>query len=344
MTPSPSAQDNANVAGRTDRTALREEANHAPARRTGKAQRGAISLAWEAFGHPGDPVVLMIAGMAQQRIAWPDALCEAIAAEGYHVVRYDNRDVGESSWTPGPPPPTLGKRYVQAMFGRRQHIPVGPGREALYDLDDLASDAVGLLDALEVDAAHVVGFSMGGMIAQLLAATRPERVHTLTSIMSSPNEPSLPKPRPRVLMNLLKKPPANDPDTLAAASADMWALIGSPAYPTSREERVAAAHRSFARGLNKTGLAHHMMAILATGGFAERLPRISAPTLVLHGDADPLVRVEGGRLSAARIPRARLRVIRGMGHDFPAQLVPTLASAITGHMNGTRLGAEENLR
>jgi pimeloyl-ACP methyl ester carboxylesterase len=153
--------------------------------------------------------------------------------------------------------------------------------------------------------------------------------------MSSPNEPALPKPRARVLMNLLKKPPATDPDTLAQASADMWALIGSPAYPTSREERVAAAHRSFERGLNPTGLAHHMMAILATGGFAHRLPRIQAPALVLHGDADPLVRVEGGRLSAARIPRARLRVIRGMGHDFPSQLVPTLANAITGHMDAS---------
>ena len=298
----------------------------------GFAHSNGVRLAYEQFGDADAPALLMIAGMAQQRIAWPDALCEGLAAAGYRVIRYDNRDVGQSTWTPGAPPPTLGKRYVQAMLGRRQDIPVGPGREAQYDLDELARDAVGLLDALEVERAHVVGFSMGGMIAQLAASEHPGRVQSLTSIMSSPNEPSLPKPKARVLMNLLKAPPATDPDTLAEASADMWALIGSPAYPTPREERVAAAHRSFARGLNKTGLAHHMMAILATGGFAHRLPRVQAPTLVLHGDADPLVRVDGGRLTAARIPRARLRVIRGMGHDFPSQLVPTLTSAITGHI------------
>jgi len=305
------------------------------ARSEGVAQSNGIRLAYEEFGDADAPALLMISGMSLQRIAWPDALCTALAEAGYRVIRFDNRDVGASSWTLGPPPPTLGKRYLQGILGRELRIPVGPGKEAQYDLHDLALDAVGLLDALGIERAHFVGFSMGGMIAQLIAAEHSARVLTLTSIMSSPNERTLRKPTPRVLMNLLKPPPAMDPDALALANAKMWKLIGSPAYPTPRDELIAATHRSLARGMSKTGLAHHLMAILATGGFAHRLHKVQAPTLVLHGAADPLVRVEGGQLSAKLIPKARLRVIPGMGHDFPAQLVPTLASAITGHLRQT---------
>lgn len=302
------------------------------ARTEGIAESNGVNLAYEEFGEASAPAVLMIAGMSLQRIAWPDALCIALADAGYRVIRFDNRDVGASSWTMGPPPPTLGKRYLQAIMGRELNLRVGPDGEAQYDLHVLALDAVGLLDALHIERAHFVGFSMGGMIAQLVAAEHRERVLSLTSIMSSPNERTLPKPTPRVLLNLLKPPPAMDPDSLALANAKMWELIGSPAYPTPREELIAATHRSLARGMSPTGLAHHLMAILATGGFAHRLPKVQAPTLIVHGDSDPLVRVAGGRLSAQLIPKARLRVIRGMGHDFPAQLVPTLASAITHHL------------
>lgn len=302
------------------------------ARTEGIAESNGVQLAYEEFGQADAPPLLLIAGMSLQRIAWPDALCVALADAGYRVIRFDNRDVGASSWTPGPPPPTLGKRYLQAILGRPLSVSVGPGKEAQYDLHDLALDAVGLLDALHIDRAHFIGFSMGGMISQLVAAEHPTRVISLTSIMSSPNEPSLPKPTARVLLNLLKPPPAMDPSRLAEANADMWTLIGSPAYPTPREELIAATHRSLARGMSPTGLAHHLMAILATGGFAHRLPKVQAPTLILHGDADPLVRVQGGAMSAELIPKARLRVIRGMGHDFPAQLVPTLASAIRSHL------------
>ena len=302
------------------------------ARTEGIAESNGVNLAYEEFGEATAPAVLMIAGMSLQRIAWPDALCEALADAGYRVIRFDNRDVGASSWTMGPPPPTLPKRYLQAILGRPLSVSVGPGKEAQYDLHVLALDAVGLLDALQIERAHFVGFSMGGMIAQLVAATYPERVLSLTSIMSSPNEPSLPKPTPRVLLQLMKPLPGMDPDKLATANADMWTLIGSPAYPTPRDELIASTHRVLARGMSEAGLAHHLMAILATGGFADRLPKVRAPTLILHGSADPLVRVQGGALSAQLIPKARLRVIRGMGHDFPAQLVPTLASAISSHL------------
>ncbi|MBK7775459.1 MAG: alpha/beta hydrolase [Sandaracinaceae bacterium] len=305
------------------------------ARTEGFAESNGVRLAYEEFGDPAAPALLMIAGMSLQRIAWPDALCSALAHAGYRVIRFDNRDVGASSWTAGPPPPTLGKRYLQGILGRELSIRVGPGEEAQYDLHTLALDAVGLLDALQIERAHFVGFSMGGMISQLVAADHAARVSSLTSIMSSPNERTLPKPTPRVLLNLLKPPPAMDPDSLALANAKMWEMIGSPAYPTPREELIAQTHRSLARGMSQTGLAHHLMAILATGGFGNRLHKVQAPALILHGDADPLVRVEGGRLSAQLIPKARLRVIRGMGHDFPAQLVPTLAGAITSHLQQT---------
>ena len=290
-----------------------------------------MRLAYEQFGDQSAPALLMIAGMAQQRIAWPDALCEGLAAEGYRVIRYDNRDIGESTWTPGPPPRTLGKRYVQAMLGRRQNISVGPGKEAHYDLDVLASDAVGLLDALEIERAHVVGFSMGGMIAQLAAAEHPARVESLTSIMSSPNEPSLPKPKARVLMNLLKAPPATDPDPLAEASADMWALIGSPAYPPDETELRERLRMVYRRNYCPGGTARQLAAIASCGGRVSELKTIIAPALVIHGNDDPLVPVAAGIDTASHIPGAKLELIDGMGHDLPQPLWSRFIELISDH-------------
>ncbi len=298
----------------------------------GIVESNGIRLAYEQFGRVGDPAVVLVAGMSLQRIAWPEALCRAIADAGFRVIRFDNRDVGHSSWTSGPPPPTLGRRYLQAITGRTLSISVGPGQEADYDLREMSRDAVGLLDALGIARAHFVGFSMGGMIAQLTAADHPTRVRSLPSIMSGPNEPALPKPTLPVLANLLKPPPADDRLSLAQSSAEMWQRIGSPSYPTPLEDLRDQALRAMDRGLNKTSLARHMMAILATGGFAARLKHVEAPTLILHGAADPLVRVESGRMSAACIPRARLRVIPGMGHDFPKLLLPTLGESIHAHL------------
>lgn len=282
-----------------------------------------ISLEYEAYGDPANPALLLIMGLGAQLTLWPIELVEALVARGYHVIRYDNRDIGLSTKFTDHGVPNIRKVALMRLLGLRPKLP--------YRLTDMAADAVGLLDALGIDRAHMVGASMGGMIAQLVAATYPDRTLSLTSIMSTSGNRRLPPPRPEAFKALTTPPPPNAtleqmiPHVMRIARA-----IGSPAYPAPEDRLIERITRDFHRSFHPTGSARQLAAIVDDGCRRKRLKTITAPTLVIHGSDDPLVRIEGGRDTAAHIPGARLHEIPGMGHDLPLELVDEVADAIAG--------------
>lgn len=282
-----------------------------------------ISLEVERYGDPTNPPLLLIMGLGAQLTLWPIELVEALVARGYHVIRYDNRDIGLSTKFTEHGVPNVRKVLLMRLFGLRPKLP--------YRLTDMAADAVALLDALGIAKAHIVGASMGGMIAQLVAATYPERTLSLTSIMSTTGNRRVPPARPEAFKALTTSPPANA--TLADMIPHVTRIaraIGSPAYPTPEDRLVERITRDFERSFHPTGAGRQLAAIIDDGCRRSRLKNVTAPSLVIHGVADPLVRVEGGRDTAAHIPGARLHEIPGMGHDLPLELVDEVADAITG--------------
>lgn len=282
-----------------------------------------ISLEVERYGDPTNPPLLLIMGLGAQLTLWPIELVEALVARGYHVIRYDNRDIGLSTKFTEHGVPNVRKVVLMRLFGLRPKLP--------YRLTDMAADAVALLDALGIAKAHIVGASMGGMIAQLVAATYPERTLSLTSIMSTTGNRRVPPARPEAFKALTNPPPANA--TLADMIPHVTRIaraIGSPAYPTPEDRLVERITRDFERSFHPTGAGRQLAAIIDDGCRRSRLKNVSAPSLVIHGVDDPLVRVEGGRDTAAHIPGARLHEIPGMGHDLPLELVDEVADAITG--------------
>lgn len=295
-----------------------------------RAQANGIELEYETFGPDTAPPVLLIMGLGAQLTVWPTELCEALVARGYRVIRHDNRDVGLSTKFEGAVAPAL-PEIVQALrAGQAPKVP--------YTLDDMAADAVGLLDALGVGKAHIVGASMGGMIAQLVAANHPERVLSLTSIMSSTGNPALPPATPEAMAVLTGRPEGTDIDALVAFGMKSARVIGSPAYPAEEAALEERTRRNILRSNYPAGFARQMAAIYASGDRRPKLASIVAPTLVIHGTADPLVPPEGGRDTAANIPGAELLEIEGMGHDLPLPLVDRIADAIDGVAK--RAGAE----
>ncbi len=284
----------------------------------------------EEFGGHDAPAVLLVMGLAMPAAAWPDEFIERLLQHGLRVVRFDNRDVGGSSRVRAPR-----MQSVQAAMGRAlMRLPV----HAPYTLDDMARDSVGILDVLGIRRAHVVGASMGGMIAQVIAARYPERVATLTSIMSSSGNPS---PRvalgnPWALRTLLRRPGRLDNvDAITDHLMHVFGVIGSPGYRP--EPHVARAHirRVAERGYDPRGAERQLLAILASGDRRALLARITAPTLVIHGADDPLVPLAAGIDTARHIPRAQLKIIPGMGHDFAPALQPMLADSIAAHIRQT---------
>jgi pimeloyl-ACP methyl ester carboxylesterase len=272
------------------------------------ARANGLDIAYETFGRDTDPPLVLIMGLAAQMIFWDDAFCEQLARRGFFVVRFDNRDVGQSTKVDH-----LGKPNVldlmQALQQRR--APSAP-----YGLADMADDTLGLMDALGLESAHVCGASMGGMIAQVLALRHPDRVRSLTSIMSSTGDPSLPQAGPPVLA-LLLQPAPRDQASYLDYSVQLWRTIGSPGFPfdeTAVRERAALA---WERGLHPAGVLRQLLAILADGSRRERLRSLKVPALVIHGEDDPLVPIAGGEDTAASIPNARFVRIAGMGHDLP---------------------------
>jgi pimeloyl-ACP methyl ester carboxylesterase len=275
---------------------------------------GDVELCYEIFGDPEAPAMLLTMGLATQMLGWHEDFCEALAERGFHVIRFDNRDVGRSQRMDGPVP-----SLVQLL--RRDR------RAASYTLDDMAGDGVGLLDHLGIESAHVVGASMGGMIAQTMAARYPDRVLSLVSWMSNTGARWSGQPSPLIWPVLVKKPPRGR-DAYIEHAVRVFSKIGSPGFERDVEDLRRIAGMSFDRGLNPAAGARQLAAIIHSGDRTPLLRTITAPTLVIHGSKDPMVPPSGGRATARAIPGARLLIIEGMGHDMPRPVWPRLLDAI----------------
>jgi pimeloyl-ACP methyl ester carboxylesterase len=296
-----------------------------------RVRSNGIELEVETFGDPGDPAIVLIMGLATQLVHWPLRFCERLAAAGHYVVRFDNRDVGLSTSISAGGRPSIPKAWLRARLGLRD--------QPAYTLSDMAEDVRGLLDALDIERAHVVGLSMGGMIAQILAAAHPERLRALTLMMTSSGARGLPGPSLRIQKQMITRPESRAREALIAHSQRTWRLIGSPAYPPPEDELQARLAAAIDRAYTPAGVLRQMHAIIASGSRVKLLPLISTPTLVLHGEADPLVPVAAGRDLARRIPGARLLTLPGWGHDLPTPLLPRLADEILRHDPATSLQA-----
>jgi len=286
------------------------------------ARANGLELCYDTFGDPQAPPLLLIMGLAAQMIAWDDEFCAALAARGYRVIRFDNRDIGLSTRLDGAGLPDVQAAFMAAMQGRPVTAP--------YLLSDMAADVVGLLDALAIGTAHVVGASMGGAIAQTLAIEHPQRLRTLTSIMATTGAPDLPPPTPEALAILFKPTPTDQAGYLASY-LQTWQVLRGPGFPLDDARDLERAGQNFARGLNPPGVARQLMAILASGSRREALRAVSVPTLVIHGRADPLVPLACGVDTAQAVPGAELLVIDGMGHALPITMWPRIIDAIARH-------------
>ena len=276
-----------------------------------------VSLCYETFGDPEDPPILLIMGLATQMIAWHEDFCTELAERGFYVVRFDNRDIGRSTHFDFSPP------SVKQMLTRR----LAPEQ---YTLSDMAEDSARLLDELGISPAHVVGASMGGMIAQLLAADHPDSVRSLTSIMSTTGSRRHGQPAFSVYRYLLRPPP-RDRDGYVERSAQIFGLVGSTGFDRDEQYIRERAAASFDRGFDVRAGGRQLGAIIASGDRTKALHRIKAPTLVIHGTVDKMVRPSGGKATAKAIPGARLMMIEGMGHDLPRGAWPQVIDAISEH-------------
>jgi pimeloyl-ACP methyl ester carboxylesterase len=277
------------------------------------AKVGELELCYETFGSASAPPMLLIMGLASQMLLWDDQFCEQLASRGFRVIRFDNRDVGRSSLLRGAAIPT------RWQLLRRSG--------AAYTLDEMAADSVGLLDHLKIGAAHIVGASMGGMIAQLVAINHPDRVLSLVSIMSTTGNPKVGKPQPKMMMRLMRKGQREREAFIADYIATSRA-IGSQVYELEEEHERERAARLFERGVYPAGSARQLGAVVSATDRTRALAGIRVPTTVIHGDADPLVDVSGGRATAEAIPGARLVIFPGMGHGLPRALWPEVIDAI----------------
>ena len=274
-----------------------------------KVAANGIEIEYDVHGpETGDPL-LLIMGLGQQLTRWPTSLVEQLVEEGFRVIRFDNRDIGLSTRFDAAGVPDLPTVFGALMNGQTPDVP--------YLLSDMADDAAGLLEALGVARAHVVGVSMGGMIGQMLAAGHPGKVLSLVSVMSTTGNPAVPPATPEALAVLYSRPTATDIDGLADHALKAQIVIQSPAWPVDPVKELPKLKAAIERAYHPAGVARQMSAVVASGDRRAALGTITAPTVVLHGDADPLVRVEGGRDTAATIPGAELRIIEGMGHDLP---------------------------
>jgi pimeloyl-ACP methyl ester carboxylesterase len=276
---------------------------------------GDIDIAYETFGDPEQPALLLVMGLATQMIAWHDDFCAELAGHGFHVIRFDNRDVGRSTAMRDLPAPTLRQLALRSK------------KAAGYTLSDMAGDAVGLLDHLGIQRAHVVGASMGGMIAQTIAIEHPDRVLSLCSIMSNTGARWSGQPKLATYRVLLGTPP-KDRDKFIEHVLKTYRVIGSPGFDRDEDDLRDLAGRSYDRGRNPAGSGRQLAAITASGDRSSRLRSISAPTVVVHGTKDRLVNPSGGRATAKAIPGARLVRIEGMGHDLPRGAWPQIIGAI----------------
>lgn len=287
------------------------------------AKTNGIELCYDTFGDPSAPPLVLIMGLGTQMIAWDEAFCGRLAARGFRVIRFDNRDIGLSMRIDAAGVPDVGAALKAAMMGR----PV----DAPYRLHDLADDTAGLLDALGIESAHVAGASMGGAVAQLMAIHHPKRVRTLTSIMATTGEPGLPPPTPEA-MAVLTKPTPTDKAAYVRYRQTLK-VLRSGSFPEDEALDHERAERNFLRGLNPAGVALQLVAILASGGRKRALAGVRVPTLVIHGDVDPLVPLACGIDTVDAVPGASLCVVEGMGHALPITMWPQIVDAIAAHAN-----------
>jgi pimeloyl-ACP methyl ester carboxylesterase len=281
--------------------------------RTGVARSGELDIHYEDMGDENDPAVLLIMGLGAQLLLWRTGFCERLINQGLRVIRFDNRDVGLSSKFEGAHSGAgLLPRMVRSYLGRPS--------EAVYTLEHMADDAAALLDHLRIEKAHIVGGSMGGMIAQVFAARYQHRTKTLAVIFSSNNQPMLPPPGPRQLRAITTRPKDTSREAVLANAVKVGKIIGSPGYPVPEEQLMTEAAEGYERSYYPVGVARHFGAILGSGSLVGYDRQITAPTVVIHGRADKLMRPSGGRAIAKAIRRSRLVLFDGMGHNLPEPL------------------------
>lgn len=274
-----------------------------------------IDIEYESFGKESDPAVLLIMGFGGQLTLWQTSFCEQLAAKGFRVIRFDNRDVGKSTHFI-----EAGVPDIAALMGA---LATGAPVTAPYTLDDMAADAAGLLNALGIKQAHIVGASMGGMIAQLVAINHPDKTKSLTSVMSTTGNRTLPPGKPEAMAALMTPPASPGREDRIAASINTWKVLGSPGFPATEAELRKNAERDADRvAYEPTGVARQMAAIVAAQPRNEKLKGVKAPTLVLHGADDPIIPSPAGEDTAASVPGAQLTIVPGMAHDFTELLTP----------------------
>jgi pimeloyl-ACP methyl ester carboxylesterase len=279
-----------------------------------------LTLNFDSFGDPQHPAIILIMGLGTQMIFWHDEFCKQIAVMGFWVVRFDNRDIGKSSWLNKAKTPGKLSTLSNVLFNRRLKTP--------YLLDDMADDTLGLMETLNIDSAHLVGASMGGMIAQCIALKMPSKVKTLTSIMSTTGNRSLPKPRPSVSIKLAARVPKSTEAYLNHALS-LWRLIHGAHYPFNTEDVTQLLQQAFQRGTNPNGVIRQFCAIIASPDRTQALSNLNIPSLVVHGDMDPLVPVQCGIATANAIPNAKLCIFKGMGHTLPQSLWSDIINEIS---------------
>jgi pimeloyl-ACP methyl ester carboxylesterase len=287
-----------------------------------KAHANGIEIEYACYGHEDARPLLLLRGLGTQLIQWDPRLCERIASAGHRLVIFDNRDVGLSTHLSEAAVPELGGVARALAEGRRPEVP--------YTVDDMADDVVGLMDALAFASVHVAGISMGGMIAQQVAIRHPQRVRSLTSIMSSTSEPGLPAPTPEAQAALMEPAP-KERKAYQEYSVRTARCFAGDGFPFDAEAQRELAGRVFDRAFDPDGVGRQMAAVVASGSRHEALARVRTPALVIHGSADPLIPPAGGEATARAIPGARLELIEGMGHDLPEGAWPALVDAITAH-------------
>jgi pimeloyl-ACP methyl ester carboxylesterase len=284
-----------------------------------------IKIEYESAGDPSSPPLLLIMGLGGQLVAWDDPFVEELVKRGFYVIRHDNRDVGLSTWFDEAGVPDMAQVMVAAASGGTPDSP--------YLLRDMAADAAGLLDALGIASAHVLGVSMGGMIAQQFAIDYPSKLRSLVSIMSTTGERSVGNPHPEAMAALMAPPPTTR-DEAIEASVKSWSVLGSPGFKFDEKRIRERAAVAFDRGFHPEGIARQLAAIIASGDRTTALGSVKAPTLVIHGEADPLVDPSGGKATAAAVPGASLWLIPGMGHDLPPELFSDIADRVAAHCLG----------
>lgn len=289
-----------------------------------KVEANGVRIEYDTFGDKSSPPVLLIIGLGGQMIDWDNELCEALAAKGLYVIRFDNRDSGLSTKFGGAGVPDI----MEAFAANLQGTPI----EAPYTLDDMADDAAGLLEALGIEKAHICGMSMGGMIAQTIVIRHPQRVLSLVSIYSSTGNPELPQPKPEILQILITPPP-NEREAAIEFTVKVFKTIAGTGFPFDEVWLRSQAARRYDRSFYPEGVARQLVAVLSHGNRKAALASIGVPTLIIHGNEDPLVPLEAGKDTADAIPGSRLIIIKGMGHDLPHKGAwPQIMDAVSEHV------------